>query len=79
MATNAEKVIELNTELTAIKAAMLSMLTAGQSGSVDGASFSKIQYDSLRDRRKEIERQIAALEATGGGITGIDMSCTPYG
>ena len=78
MATNAEQITELETELTAIKTAMLSMLTAGQSGSLDGVSFNKVQYDSLSKRRKEIERRISALSSATGSITGIDMSCSPY-
>jgi hypothetical protein len=78
MATNSEKVTELNTELTAIKAAMLSMITSGQSGSLDGTSFNKVQYDSLNKRRSEIERIIQKLESASGSITGIDMSCSPY-
>lgn len=77
--TNAEKITELEAELTAIKSAMLSMVTSGQSHSLDGTSLNKVQYAELNKRRQEIERQLARLNSPTGGITGIDFSVTPYG
>jgi len=78
MATNAEKIIELEAELSAIKTAMLSMVTSGQSHSMDGTSLNKVMYTELNKRRSEIDRQLARLNSPTGGITGIDFSQTPY-
>ena len=74
MATTAEQIAELEIELTAIKGAMLKMITSGQSHSLDGASVNKVSYDALKTRRNEIEKKIARLTQGSGRMFGIDMS-----
>lgn len=74
MATNAEQIAELEIELAAIKSAMLSMITSGQSQSMDGTSLSRVAYSELKQRRNEIEKKIARLTQGSGRLFGIDMS-----
>lgn len=68
MATIAAQITELETELTAVKAAMTSILTGGQSASMDGMSSTKASYDSLKTRRVEIEKSLQRLKRGGRGI-----------
>lgn len=74
MATTQEQIDELNIELTAVKSAMLSMITSGQSQSMDGTSLNRVAYGELKTRRNEIEKKIARLERGTGRMFGIDMS-----
>lgn len=73
MATIASQITELEAELTAVKSAMTSMLTGGQSASIDGISKTNISYESLKLRRIEIEKSLQRLKRGGRGIVQ-DMS-----
>ena len=73
MATIASQITELEVELIAVKAAMTSMLTGGQSASMDGISKTNISYDALKSRRCEIEKSLQRLKRGGRGIVQ-DMS-----
>jgi hypothetical protein len=68
MATIAAQITDLETELTAVKSAMTSILTGGQSASMDGISKTKASYDSLKARRIEIEKSLQRLKRGGRGI-----------
>jgi hypothetical protein len=73
MATKAEKLAELQTELTAVKAAMTAALTGGRSVSIDGMSYSAWGMSELRDERTRLEKSIQRLLRGGRGMV-VDMS-----
>ena len=73
MATNAEKLTALQAELVAIKAAITSAISSGQSSSIDGMSISRVQVAELRSERTRIEKSIQRLLNGGRGII-VDMS-----
>lgn len=68
MATIAQQITELETELAAIKTAQTAALTGGQSASIDGISISRISYGALSDRRVEVEKSLQRLKRGGRGI-----------
>lgn len=76
MATQAEKLTELQAELVTVKAA-LAKASSAQSVSVDGVSVSRANVNALMERRREIEKAIQRLLNGGRGMR-IDMSGGPY-
>jgi phage shock protein A len=73
MATRAEQLAELQTELTQIKAAMTSARSSSTSFSVDGLSVSNRNMAELREERTRIEKSIQRLLRGGRGFV-IDLS-----
>ena len=73
MATKAEKLAELEAELTAIKAAQAKARAGSQSISVDGMSKSSWNPKDLQAERVRIEKSIQRLLRGGRGIV-VDMS-----
>jgi len=71
--TVAEKITELEAELVLVKAQMASLSSGGQSFSVDGVSRQNINYDAIKDRRREIEKSLQRLYRGGRGFV-VDMS-----
>ena len=53
--TTQERITELETELALVKAQQASASSGGQSFSVDGFSVQNVNYNALRDRRRDIE------------------------
>lgn len=78
MATVAEQITELESELTAVKAAMTSALTGGQSFQLGDMSITGTNYNALSQRRKELEKAIQRLRNGGRGIV-VDMSARADG
>lgn len=56
---------ELETELTAIRTAKTAALTGGQSYSIAGRSFSRVNYKDLVAREKELLFEIARMSSEG--------------
>ena len=75
MATKAEKLAELQSELASIKAAQASARSGGQSMSIDGMSKSNWNPKDLQSERTRVEKSIQRLLRGGRGIV-IDMSYT---
>jgi hypothetical protein len=73
MATNAQKLIELQAELVAIKAAITRTISSGQSSTIEGMSISRVNINDLRADRTRIEKSIQRLLNGGRGII-VDMS-----
>ena len=68
MATIAAQITELEAELVAVKAAMVTTMAAGQSFTTDGLSRSAVSYPALKQRRKEIEKSLQRLYRGGRGV-----------
>ena len=75
MATRAEKLAELQAELTLVKAQQASASAGGQGMTMGPFSIQNVQYENLRKRRIELEKSIQRLLRGGRGIV-IDMSYT---
>ena len=78
MATIAEKITALETELAAYKAARLSMLTTGQSVSINGLSRQSVNVNAVNDLITATEKSIQRLQNGGRGLN-ISLGYTPYG
>lgn len=72
MATRAERLAELQTELTEIKSA-LSKARKAVSSNTGGVSVQR-NYQMLLQERKDIEARIARLDGTRSTFGSIDMS-----
>jgi len=72
MATRAERLAELQTELAEIKSALTKARVA-VSANTGGVSVQR-SYQMLLQERKEIERRIALLDGTKPTFGNIDMS-----
>jgi hypothetical protein len=73
VATIAERITELEAELVAVKAALTSARSGGQSFTVDGQSYSSWSMSGLRDERTRIEKSIQRLLRGGRGMP-VDLS-----
>lgn len=73
MATNAEKLAELETELATLKTARTSALVGGSSKTIGDISVSGISGVALNDRIIAIEKSIQRLKNGGRGMV-MDMS-----
>ena len=78
MATNAEKLTELQTALTAIKATMTSLRSGASSFGVDGLQRTEWRLSDLRDEQTRIEKSIQRLLRGGRGMP-MDMSAAVSG
>jgi hypothetical protein len=76
VATIAEKLADLRTELAAIKAAMLGMYSGGQSFTIGDMTVQNANMAALQDRRNQVERSIQRLLRGGRGMQ-VDMGVTP--
>jgi ElaB/YqjD/DUF883 family membrane-anchored ribosome-binding protein len=68
MATIATQITELEAELTALKSAMTSILTSGQSSSMDGINKTRASFESIKARRIEVEKSLQRLKRGGRGM-----------
>jgi hypothetical protein len=75
MATKAEKLAELQSELTALKNAIAAGRSGGASVSIDGMSVANWSIKDLQAERTRVEKSIQRLLRGGRGIV-IDMSYT---
>ncbi len=78
MATRAEQITELETELTTLKAARLSAFTGGSQFTLGDISVSGISSGNIGARIKEIEKSLQRLRNGGRGIV-VDMSARADG
>lgn len=65
--TIAERLVRLRADLTRARATVARAENNGAANNIGGASVTEIAYDRARDRVRELERQIEALE---GRLTG---------
>jgi len=73
MATKAEKLAELQEELSAVKTALTAARSGNSSVSVDGMSVTNWRISDLRDEKARIEKSMQRLLRGGRGIV-VDMS-----
>jgi len=78
VATRAEQITELETELTTLKAARTAALTGGSSYTLGELSVSGINSGSINDRIVQIEKSLQRLRNGGRGIM-VDMSARSDG
>lgn len=78
MATNAEKLAELETELATLKTARTSALTGGSSYTIGSISVSGVNSSNIDARITQVEKSIQRLKRGGRGIV-IDMSARSDG
>jgi len=79
MATNAERITDLRSQLVTVKAAISQAVTCGQSASKGDKSLTRANLSVLLSERRQLERDIQRLESGGGRAMQMDMSCSPYG
>ena len=77
MATQNEKLEELQNELSIVKAALMKPLSGGVSVSADGISITRGTIKDLTERRNQLERSIQRIKNGGRGMS-VDMSGGPY-
>lgn len=65
--TIAERLTRLQADLVRARATVARAESNGASNNIGGASVTEIAYDRARDRVRELERQISALEARLSG------------
>jgi hypothetical protein len=73
VATNADQLTELQTELAAVKTAMSAARSGGSSFTVDGLSYTNWRLADLREERTRLEKAIQRLLRGGRGFV-VDMS-----
>ena len=73
MATVAERLAELNTELTEVKTAISGILTRGQSAGMSGMNVGRANLPALYDRRRELEKSIQRLTNGDRGFS-VDLA-----
>lgn len=78
MATRAEQIAELETELSTLKSARTSALTNGSNISMGDMSIGGVNSSNINARIKEIEKSIQRLKNGGRGIV-VDMSARSDG
>ena len=71
--TVAAKITELEAELALVKAQQAGASAGGQSFTVDGQSYTAVNYNALKDRRTQIEKSLQRLYRGGRGFV-VDMS-----
>jgi len=75
----ADRETELLTELNELRAARTSILSGGQSASMDGVSKTKASLNEINRRIKEINRSLQRLRYGGRMITVDVTNATPSG
>ena len=78
MATRAEQIAELETELTTLKAARTAALTGGSSYQLGDMSVSGVNSNAINERIVQIEKSLQRLRNGGRGIV-VDMSARADG
>jgi len=76
--TIAAQITALEAELVLVKAQMASASVGGQSFTLGDLSVSSVNYNGIRERRKEIEKSLQRLYRGGRGLV-VDMSYPPGG
>jgi hypothetical protein len=78
VATRAQQIAELETELTTLKSARTSALVGGSSSQIGDLSISGVSSSAINDRIMQVEKSLQRLKNGGRGIV-IDMSARADG
>jgi hypothetical protein len=78
VSTITDRAAALEVELTAIETALTSLLTGGQSASMDGISKTGVSFESLQKRKAQIIRSLQRL-SYGGRMISINVSGASVG